>query len=81
MTTRDRVLQRLELEDAIAAGSGVPPTSATICSVCGAPLTKPKTGRPPTYCSVRCRRLRERAIARRCRAADLAAGARQSFSR
>jgi hypothetical protein len=26
------------------------------CQVCGEPLVKPKTGRPPTYCSPKCKR-------------------------
>lgn len=35
------------------------------CPVCGAVVTRPKkTGRPPTYCSTRCRRAAEASIRR-----------------
>jgi hypothetical protein len=36
----------------------------TECLVCGEPLTKPKTGRPPRYCSTTCRRSAEFSIKR-----------------
>ena len=34
------------------------------CKTCGAPLEQPETGRRREYCSVRCRRKQEAAIAR-----------------
>jgi uncharacterized Zn finger protein (UPF0148 family) len=41
------------------------------CPVCGEPLVRAKTGRPPTYCSIDCRR--EAARARRVEAFRAAA--------
>jgi hypothetical protein len=38
---------------------------ADTCIRCAAPVTKPATGRPPTYCSTTCRRAAEFEL-RRC---------------
>jgi uncharacterized Zn finger protein (UPF0148 family) len=37
------------------------------CRNCGSPLTRPATGRPPSYCGVPCRRSAELAIKRQDR--------------
>lgn len=36
----------------------------TSCPIDGRPLTRPATGRPPTYCSVACRRVAEAELRR-----------------
>lgn len=42
-----------------------PTTANTLtCRVCGAELTLPRTGRPPRYCTVICRRAAEYALKR-----------------
>ena len=45
-------------------GGSTVTTITTACARCGAPLERPATGRPPTYCGEACRRLTEREIAR-----------------
>ena len=35
-----------------------------VCRTCKAPLTLPKAGRPPSYCSVGCRRMAQHEIRR-----------------
>lgn len=44
-----------------ANASTAPPKPAA-CSICGAELDQPDTGRPRTYCSTTCRRMRERRL-------------------